>query len=95
MLTNDKSGENKVPFLLPLISNEISTATKRCLKRAGLDNSVAIVEIPPKALKPQIVHYRQYDRLCETNDCKVCPNGRDGDCMRSAEKCLECIEAKD
>ena len=31
---------NKVPFNLPFISDEVTVAIKRCLKRAGLENSV-------------------------------------------------------
>ncbi|KAJ1346568.1 hypothetical protein KIN20_001386 [Parelaphostrongylus tenuis] len=78
MLPNNKSGEYKVPFLLPFISNEVSIAIECCLKRAGMEDSVALVEIRPETLKRQSVRNRLYDRLCETNDCKVCPNGRDG-----------------
>uniref|UniRef100_A0A0K0D1H3 AcidPPc domain-containing protein n=1 Tax=Angiostrongylus cantonensis TaxID=6313 RepID=A0A0K0D1H3_ANGCA len=42
----DNSSENKAPLLLPLISNEESAAIKRCLTRAGLENSVKVIEIP-------------------------------------------------
>ena len=83
MPPNDLSSENKVPFILPFISNEITTAIKRCLRRAGLDNSVRVIEIPPNTLRRQLVRNRLYDRLCETKNCVVCPNGRDGDCMIS------------
>ncbi|KAJ1368104.1 hypothetical protein KIN20_029171 [Parelaphostrongylus tenuis] len=33
--TNGKSDEDKVPFFLPFISNELSAAIKRCFKRAA------------------------------------------------------------
>ncbi|KAJ1359872.1 hypothetical protein KIN20_038414 [Parelaphostrongylus tenuis] len=55
--------------------------------------SVVAVEIPPKTLKRQLVRNRLYDRLCETNECKVCPNGRDSDCMRSGTIYLISCEA--
>ncbi|KAJ1354437.1 hypothetical protein KIN20_011373 [Parelaphostrongylus tenuis] len=42
----------------------------------------AEVEIPPRTVKRQLIRNRLCDRPCEANDCKVCPNGRDGDCMR-------------
>ena len=31
-----------------------------------------------------------YDRLCETSNCRVCPHGRDGDCMISGTVYLIC-----
>ena len=74
---------SKVPFYLPFFSDEISLAVKRCLKRAGLEDSVGIIELPPNNLRRQLVRNRMYDRLCATEGCIICPNGRDGDCMSS------------
>uniref|UniRef100_A0A0K0DNU2 Reverse transcriptase domain-containing protein n=1 Tax=Angiostrongylus cantonensis TaxID=6313 RepID=A0A0K0DNU2_ANGCA len=48
---NDSSSDSEVPFILPFISNELSAAKSRCLRRTGLVNSVRIVEIPPNTLK--------------------------------------------
>lgn len=42
-LVNDKRSENKVLFILLFTSNEVSTAIKCCLKRAGLEKSVAVI----------------------------------------------------
>ena len=53
------------------------------LRRAGLEESVAIIEIPPNALRRQLVRNRLYDRLCRSENCVICPYGRDGDCMCS------------
>ncbi|XGW03292.1 hypothetical protein V3C99_014911 [Haemonchus contortus] len=75
--------EGKVPFVLPFISDEVSTAIRKCLKRAGLENSVAIINVPPFNLKQRLVRNRQYDRLCTTSNCVVCPAGREGDCAMS------------
>lgn len=71
----------KVPLKLLSISNEINTAIKRCIKNSGLENSVAFVEVPPSTLSQQLLRNRLYDRLCKTEDCITCPNGRDGVCM--------------
>ncbi|KAJ1361895.1 hypothetical protein KIN20_021267, partial [Parelaphostrongylus tenuis] len=46
----------------------------------SFEQSVALIEIPPNTLKRQLVRNRLYDRLCIMKDCKICPNGRDGDC---------------
>ncbi|KAK6763404.1 hypothetical protein RB195_023922 [Necator americanus] len=44
--TRNKSGMEKVPFCVPLISDEVSTAIRRCLRKAKLEECVAIVELP-------------------------------------------------
>ncbi|EYC22134.1 hypothetical protein Y032_0017g3171 [Ancylostoma ceylanicum] len=89
--TNDK---NKVQFCMPFISDEVSRATRLCLRRADLEDLVTIVEIPPRNLKYQLVRNRIYDRLCTTPNCTICPFGREGDCMKSCViymiKCRDC-----
>uniref|UniRef100_A0A0K0D927 RING-type domain-containing protein n=1 Tax=Angiostrongylus cantonensis TaxID=6313 RepID=A0A0K0D927_ANGCA len=76
-------GQKKIPFTLPFISDEASIATKRCFRRAGLEESVALVEISLDTFRCQLVRNRLYDCLCETESCVICPFGRDGDCMSS------------
>uniref|UniRef100_A0A0K0D2U7 Guanylate cyclase domain-containing protein n=1 Tax=Angiostrongylus cantonensis TaxID=6313 RepID=A0A0K0D2U7_ANGCA len=83
-LKKQRFGQNKVSFILPFISDEISAAMKRCLRTADLEESVAIIEIQPNTLRRQLVRNRPYDRLCETQNCVICLYGRDGDCMSSA-----------
>ncbi|VDM51849.1 unnamed protein product [Angiostrongylus costaricensis] len=39
--------------------------------------------MPPSNLRRQLVRNRLYDRLCATQNCMICPSGRDGDCMSS------------
>ncbi|KAE9413279.1 hypothetical protein Angca_007838 [Angiostrongylus cantonensis] len=46
-----------VPFILPFISDEISAAMKRCLRRADLAKLVAIIEIPPNTLRLWFLFY--------------------------------------
>ena len=36
----------------------------------------------------QLVRNHLYDRLCETENCVICPNGREGDCMSVGIVCL-------
>ncbi|EYB88370.1 hypothetical protein Y032_0248g83 [Ancylostoma ceylanicum] len=87
---------NKIQFCMPFISDDVSRATRLCLRRAELEDLVTIVEIPPMNLKHQLVRNRIYDRLCTTPDCVICPFGREGDCMRSCViymiKCRKCGE---
>ncbi|KAK6726235.1 hypothetical protein RB195_004512 [Necator americanus] len=73
----------KIPFCLPFISDDMSNAVRASLRQAGLQDSVRVVDIPPVNLKQQLVRNRAYDRLCETPNCIVCPNGRQGDCVVS------------
>ncbi|XGW06639.1 hypothetical protein V3C99_016736, partial [Haemonchus contortus] len=75
--------DGKVPFVLPFISDAVSAAIRKCLKRSGLENSVAIINVPPLNLKQRLVRNRPYDRLCTTSNCVVCPTGREGDCAIS------------
>ncbi|KAK6733328.1 hypothetical protein RB195_017214 [Necator americanus] len=56
----------------------MSNAVRASLRQAGLQDSVRVVDIPPVNLKQQLVRNRAYDRLCETPNCIVCPNGRQG-----------------
>ena len=51
------------------------------LHQADLNGMVRIVDIPPA--KQQLVQNRDYDRLCTTPHCVVCPFGKKGDCMVS------------
>ncbi|EYC07252.1 hypothetical protein Y032_0071g551 [Ancylostoma ceylanicum] len=79
----DPNTTDKIPFYLPFISDEVSTAIRQCLRRSALNKVVSIVEIPPSNLKRQLVRNRMYDRFCITPNCVVCPTGRPGDCMCS------------
>ncbi|KAK6751288.1 hypothetical protein RB195_002958 [Necator americanus] len=71
----------KIPFCLPFISDDMSKAVRASLRQADLQDSVRTVDIPPVNLKQQLVRNRAYDRLCETPNSIVCPNGRQGDCV--------------
>ena len=70
---NERFDQSKVPFNLPFINDEVSVAMKRCLRRAGLEESVSIVEISPNSLRRLLVR----GRLCITENCVICPYGRD------------------
>ncbi|KAK6758071.1 hypothetical protein RB195_015718 [Necator americanus] len=74
---------DKIPLCFPYISDEMSAVIRRCLRRADLDSSVPVVEIPPNNLKRQLVRNRLYDAICTTPYCIICPTGRPGDCLRS------------
>ncbi|KAK6751464.1 hypothetical protein RB195_003079 [Necator americanus] len=74
---------DKIPLCFPYISDEVSAAIRRCLRKADLDSSVSVVEIPPNNLKRQLVRNRLYDTICTTPNCIICPTGRSGDCLRS------------
>ncbi|XGW34489.1 hypothetical protein V3C99_018419 [Haemonchus contortus] len=71
--------DEKIPFVLPFISDEVSGAVRKCLKRSGLENAVSIVNAPPFNLKKRLVRNRLYDRLCTTSNCVVCPASRECD----------------
>ena len=83
MRLNEDFSLNKVPFNLPFISDEVTVAIKRCLKRVGLENSVYVIEQSPNTLRQKLVRNRLYDRLCSISNCVISSNGRDGDCMSS------------
>ncbi|KAK6737036.1 hypothetical protein RB195_019622 [Necator americanus] len=76
--SNVVDSPEKIPFCLPYISDDMSRAVRGCLRKAGLENDVRVVEIPPANLKGQLVRNRAYDRLCTTPNCVVCQYGREG-----------------
>ncbi|EYC29522.1 hypothetical protein Y032_0006g3016 [Ancylostoma ceylanicum] len=92
----DPTIAEKIPFCLPFISDEVSTAIRQCLRRSALNNIVSVVEIPPGNLKRQLVRNRMYDRFCITPNCVVCPTGKPGNCMCSGViyliTCISCGE---
>ncbi|VDM62606.1 unnamed protein product [Angiostrongylus costaricensis] len=61
------------------ISNELDAVITRCLRYAGIENSVRIIEIPPSNLTSQLVGNSLYYRLCTTQNCIICSHGREGD----------------
>ncbi|KAK6733756.1 hypothetical protein RB195_017488 [Necator americanus] len=81
--TRNKSGMEKVPFCVPFISDEVSAAIRRCLRKAKLEESVTIVELPPSNLKQILIRNRLYDHICTTPECKICPDNNEGDGMSS------------
>ena len=85
---------DKIPFCTLFISDYISSAVRRCVYQAGLQDALRVVDIPPPSLKRQLVRNRAYDRSCLTPGCVVCPFGREGDCMVAGViyiiTCLSC-----
>lgn len=81
--SSSRAMSGKVPFKVPFISDDVSTSLRKCVRRAGLENVVTVVEVPPDNLRRQLVRNRPYDRLCVTPGCAVCPHGREGDCTLS------------
>ncbi|KAK6737041.1 hypothetical protein RB195_019625 [Necator americanus] len=66
----------------------MSAAMRWCLRRADLDSSVSVVEIPPNNLKRQLVRNRLYDAICTTPNCIIRRTGRPGDCLKFGVICL-------
>ena len=95
-LNRHEGEETKVPFCVPFISDDLSAAIRSCVKKAGLQEMVRVVDIPPSNLKQRLVRNRLYDRLCTTPSCVICPYGKEGDCMTSGVvyliSCLQCKE---
>ncbi|KAK6735197.1 hypothetical protein RB195_018401 [Necator americanus] len=51
---------DKIPLCFPYISDEVSAAIRRCLRKADFYSSVSVVEIPPNNLKRQLVRNRYH-----------------------------------
>ncbi|EYC04086.1 hypothetical protein Y032_0090g2409 [Ancylostoma ceylanicum] len=94
VISSTVSRTNKIPLCLPFISDRISTAIRRCLVRAQLDDDVILVNIPNENIKRQLVRNRLYDRTCISENCVVCPYGKVGDCAKTGViyeiECLAC-----
>ena len=91
---NVQQGENRIPLCLPFISDRVSSAIKRCITQAQLDQDVVLVNIPRENIRKQLVRNRLYDRACISRNCVICPYGRLGDCAKSGIvyqiECLNC-----
>ena len=91
---NSPTIADKIPFFVPFISDELTAALRQCLRRANLNDLVAIIDVPPFNLKRLLIRNRLYDRTCATPDCVICPSGREGDCMSSGTvyliTCVRC-----
>ncbi|VDL82279.1 unnamed protein product [Nippostrongylus brasiliensis] len=72
---------SRIVFKVPFVSDEVGTEIRNCVCKAGLDNMIRVVEVPPSNLKARLVRNRLYDSGCRTRQCIVCPNGKEGDCM--------------
>ncbi|WKX90074.1 hypothetical protein Q1695_009146 [Nippostrongylus brasiliensis] len=73
--------DSMIAFKVPFASDEVGTEIRNCVRKAGLDNMIRVVEVPPSNLKARLVRNRLYDSVCRTRQCIVCPNGKEGDCM--------------
>ncbi|EYC11702.1 hypothetical protein Y032_0050g2055 [Ancylostoma ceylanicum] len=85
---------SRIPLCLPFISDEVSAAIQKCIFRAQLQNDVVLVSIPNANIKKQLVRNRLYDRQCISEQCIVCPHGKEGDCAKVGViyqlECLDC-----
>ena len=92
--TPQNQNENKIPLCLPFISDVVSTAIKKCIVNAQLENDVRLVNIPNDNIKKQLIRNRLYDVESISEDCIVCPHGRERDCAKLGVvyqlTCLEC-----
>ncbi|EYB83018.1 hypothetical protein Y032_0345g3120 [Ancylostoma ceylanicum] len=66
--SRQRVGENteKIAFCIPFISDEMSKEVRGCLRRAGLQDAVRVVEIPPTNLRKQLVRNRASQCSCST-----------------------------
>ena len=92
----NENGETrtKIPLSLPFISDRVSDAVRQSLFQSQLENDIILVNIPNRNIKRQLVRNRLYDRICETNNCVICPHGKVGDCVKSEVvyeiQCMTC-----
>lgn len=66
----------KVTSCLPFLSDKVSAAIRKRLRRTALEDNVAVVEAQPNKLKREFVRNRMYDRICATPKCIIRPTGR-------------------
>lgn len=82
--------DNKIPFKVPFVSDDFSTEVRNCIRKAGLDSMVRIIEVPPANLKARLVRNRLYDSCCKTRQCIICPFGKERECMVSECSTVNC-----
>lgn len=62
-IENGSGPFSKIPFLVPLIPDEVSTSNRKRLRRSGL-GSATVVYLPPSNLKQQLIQNRLHNRFC-------------------------------
>ncbi|XGW24776.1 hypothetical protein V3C99_006330 [Haemonchus contortus] len=75
-----RNRDNMAHLRLPFISDKVSAEIRKCIVRADLANGVVLINLPADNIKRHPIRIRLYDRTCTTNNCDICPFGRDGDC---------------
>lgn len=54
-------------FIIPLILNGVGTSTRKCVRRARLEDATKLIDIPPSRLKSRLVRNLPYDRIRATS----------------------------
>uniref|UniRef100_A0A7I4YDF6 Reverse transcriptase domain-containing protein n=1 Tax=Haemonchus contortus TaxID=6289 RepID=A0A7I4YDF6_HAECO len=91
-----RNRENMAHLRLPFISDKVSAEIRQCIARADLANDVVLINLPADNIKRHLIRNRLYDRTCTTDNCVICPFGRDGDCSQRGTvyqlQCSACDE---
>ena len=74
---------NKIPLCIPFVCEELSSGIRNCVRRAGLENYLRVVDIPPLNLRHRLVRSRAFGYPCDVENCAICSLIVRGDCMRS------------
>lgn len=75
--------DNKIPVKVPFkVSNDFRTEVRSCIRKAGLDSVVRMIEVPPANLKARLVRNLLYNSSCNTRQC-IFAHCEEGDCMVS------------
>uniref|UniRef100_A0A7I5E7W2 Reverse transcriptase domain-containing protein n=1 Tax=Haemonchus contortus TaxID=6289 RepID=A0A7I5E7W2_HAECO len=77
-----RNRENVMHLRLPFISDIVSAEVRQCIARADLANDVVLVNLPRDNIKCHLIRNRLHNRAYSTNNCVICPFGKDGDCTQ-------------
>ena len=74
---------SKIPLCIPFVCEELSSGIRNCVRRAGLESYLRVVDIPPLNLRHRLVRNRAFDNPCDVDDCAICSLMVRGNCMGS------------
>ena len=87
---------SKIPLCIPFVCEELSSGIRNCVRRAGLESYLRVVDIPPLNLRHRLVRNRAFDNPCDVDDCAICSLMVRGNCMGSGViyliRCQICSE---
>lgn len=75
--------KTEIPFPIVFIAGRVSASIRKCVRRAGLQSNVKVLDAPHANLKSGLLQNWLYDRICSIPNCTTCPAGNEDESIIS------------